>query len=50
MLDDERDVWLCEYRDNSLLPSDVIEYWVYIEKDNMGYYNSDMFSIDGNDG
>lgn len=49
MLDDERDVWHCEYRDNSLLTSDFIEYWVYIEKNNVGYYSTDVFTIDGND-
>lgn len=50
MLDDEREVWHCEYRDNGLLSSDIIEYWAYIEKNNFGYYASDVFTIDGNVG
>lgn len=45
--DDERGVWKCEYRDSGLVPEDVIEYWVYVERDGVGYYSSKVIGIEG---
>lgn len=44
---DERGVWKYEFRDNSLMPSDVIEYWMYTEKNRLGFYSTGIVKIDG---
>jgi hypothetical protein len=46
--DDESGIWYYDYRDNNLLSNDIIEYWTFIEKYGVGYYSSDMISINGN--
>lgn len=41
-------VWICEMADVSLTLNDNIEYWIYVEKSNLGYFTSQILAVQGN--
>lgn len=45
--DDDRGLWKGEYSNSGLSPSDVIEFWIYVEKDGWGFYSSEIIEIKG---
>lgn len=45
--DEEKGVWMCEFRDSGLVASDVIEYWMFVEKNSVGFYSSEVIRIEG---
>lgn len=45
---DDGGLWIYEMTSVALNSYDVIEYWLYIEKSNIGYFTSQILKVQGN--
>lgn len=45
---DASGVWMCTLPDVSLNLDDNIEYWIYAEKSNLGYFTNQILAVQGN--
>jgi hypothetical protein len=42
-------VWICEMAGVALNLDDNIEYWIYVEKSNLGYFTKQILAVQGNE-
>jgi Carbohydrate binding domain (family 32) len=45
--DDDSGMWIYEMPSVVLNSNDIVEYWFYVEKSNLGYLKNQIFRVQG---